>query len=66
MPKFAASGVAVVVKNGNTRLVEQLVQTKWKCWENAQYSRWECQEVIGLPTSVKDDALEDTVCSFLI
>ena len=64
--KFAASDVAVVVKNGNTRLVEQLIQTKWKCWENAQYLRWECLEVIGLPTSVKDDALEDNVCSFLI
>ena len=26
---------------------------------NAQYSSRECLEVVGIPTSVKDDALED-------
>ena len=28
-----------IVKNVNSRLVEQLVQTEWQCWKNAQYSR---------------------------
>ena len=29
----------VIVKNVNSRLVEQLVQTEWQCWKNAQNSR---------------------------
>ena len=51
-----------IVKNINSRLVEQLVQTDRQCWENAQYPRRECLEVIGIPTSVKDDVLEEKVC----
>ena len=49
-----------VTKNVNTRLVDQLVDTERQCWANAQYSRRECLEVVGIPTSVKD-ALEDKV-----
>ena len=45
-----------VTKNVNSRLVDQLVETKRQCWANAQYSRHECLEVVGIPTSVKDDA----------
>ena len=48
-----------VTKNVNSRLVEQLVETERQCWANVQYSRRECLEVVGIPTSVKDDALED-------
>ena len=51
-----------IVKNVNSRLVEQLVQTERQCWENAQYSRRECLELIGIPTSVKDDVLEEKLC----
>ena len=51
-----------IVKNINSRLVEQLVQTERQCWENAQYPRRECLEVIGIPTSVKDDVLEEKIC----
>ena len=50
-----------VTKNVNSRLVDQLVETERQCWANAQYSRRECLEVVGIPTSVKDDALEDKV-----
>ena len=45
-----------VTKNVNSRLVDQLVETNRQCWANAQYSRRECLEVVGIPTSVKDDA----------
>ena len=53
-------------KNVNSQLVDQLVKTERQCWANAQYSRRECLEVVGIatsgiPTSVKDDALEDKV-----
>ena len=51
-----------IAKNVNSKQVEQLVQTERQCWENAQYSRRECLELIGIPTSVKDDVLEEKVC----
>ena len=38
--KKLEAGIAIV-KNVNSGLVEQLVQTEWQCWENAQYSRRE-------------------------
>ena len=31
-------------------------------WENAQYSRRECDEIIGTPSSVSDKDLEEVVC----
>ena len=45
----------------NSRLVDQLVETVRQCWASAQYSRRECLEVVGIPTSEKDDVLEDKV-----
>ena len=51
-----------IVKNVNSRIVEQLVQTERQCWENVKYSRRDCLELIGIPTLVKDDVLEEKVC----
>ena len=51
-----------IVKNVNSKLVEQLVQTERQCQENAQYSKRECLEIIGIPASVRDDVLEEKVC----
>ena len=36
-----------IVKNVNEKLVNQLIETEW--WANAQYSRQECLEVVGMP-----------------
>ena len=36
-----------------------------RCWKNAQYSRRECFEVVGLPSSIEDKDLEPTVCRVL-
>ena len=36
---------------------------KRQCWANAQYSRHECLEVVGIPSSVKIKDLEGRVCS---
>ena len=52
----------VVVKNVNNILCKQLVSVERKCWKNAQYSRRECVEVVGLPSSIANDQLENIVC----
>ena len=51
-----------IVRNVNSQLVERVVATKHQCWENAQYSRRDTLEVIGIPMSVRDDILEQMVC----
>ena len=38
-----------------------MIETERQCRANAQYSRREYLEVVGVPTSVKGDALEDKV-----
>ena len=47
-----------IAKNVNSRQVEQLLQTERQYWENTQYYRRECLEVIEIETSVKDNVLE--------
>ena len=50
-----------IVKNVNQKLVNQLIETEWQCWDNAQYSRRECLEIVGIPTSIPNDLLEANV-----
>ena len=50
-----------IVKNVNQKLANQLIETEWHCWANAQYSRRECFEVVGIPTSIPNDLLEAIV-----
>ena len=38
----------VVVKKVNDALVKQLSSVERQCWKNAQYSRRECVEVVGI------------------
>ena len=38
-----------------------MVDLERECWANAQYSRRECLELVGIPSSVTHDLLEDTV-----
>ena len=58
--KKLEAAVAIVQKV-NSRLVGQSVQSKRQCWENVEYSRCKCLEVIGIPTSVKEDVLEEYI-----
>ena len=51
----------VVVKKVNDALVKQLSSVERQCWKNAQYSRRECVEVVGIPSSVEHDQLNPTV-----
>ena len=42
-------------------LPERLVSMEHQCWANAQYSRRECLELVGVPRSVSDGHLEKKV-----
>ena len=63
--KKLESDVAAL-KNVNNILCKQIVSVERQCWKNAQYSRRDFVEVVGLPSSIADDQLEDTVCRFLL
>ena len=51
----------VVIKQANSLLSKRLVDMERQCWANAQYSRRECIEVVGIPNSVRNNELEDKV-----
>ena len=51
----------VVVKQANSLFSKRLVDMERQCWANAQYSRRECIEVVGIPNSVNNNELEDKV-----
>ena len=55
----------VAVKNVNNMLCKQMVSVERQCWKNARYSRRECVDLVGLPSSIADDQLENTVCRVL-
>ena len=47
-----------LVKNGNDKLVNQLIETERQYWTNAQYSRREYLRVVGIHTSIPNDSWE--------
>ena len=44
-----------------TLLSSRLVSIERHCWLNAQYSRWECLDIVGIPSGMETDALEKKV-----
>ena len=50
-----------VVKIVNDTLVERIVKTERQCWENAQYFRSDTLEIAGIPGSIDNRVLEETV-----
>ena len=50
-----------VAKNISNLLLQRVVDLERQCWTNAQYSRRECLEVVGIPRSVDDNILEEKV-----
>ena len=50
-----------IAKNIDNLLSQQVVDLKRQCWANAQYSRRECLEIVGIPRSVDDNSLEEKV-----
>lgn len=47
----------------NDRLVEGLVKTEIQCLKNAQYSWQNTLEIAGIPNSVDNSVLVETVCN---
>ena len=54
-----------VTKQVNTELTKRIVALERQRWENVQYSRKECLELVGLPHQVDDNQLETKVLSIL-
>ena len=54
-------GDLAVTKNVNIKLMEREVQTERQCRANSQYSRRDTTEVIDIPSSIKDQDLEDNM-----
>ena len=52
-----------VSKNVSSLLTEQMNNVERQCWANAHYSRRECLEVVGIPSSVNVKDLEGKVCT---
>ena len=50
-------------KNVSSLLTKQMNNVERQCWANAQYSRRECLEVVGIPSSVNVKDLEGKVCT---
>ena len=50
-----------VRKNTTDNLAKYIKTLERKCHENEQYWRRECLEISGIPSSMKDNNLEDTV-----
>ena len=51
-----------IARNANSLLSSRLVDAERQCWLNAQYSRWETLEIVGLPKSLTNDEAETKVC----
>ena len=47
-----------IVRKKKSKLVERVVVTEGQCWKNAQYSRRDTLEVVGIPMFVRDNVLQ--------
>ena len=47
-----------IVKIVNEKLVNPLIEIGRQCWANTHYSRGDCLEAVGIPTSVTNHLLE--------
>ena len=50
-----------IVRNVNDRFVERVVKTERQCWDNAKNSRRDTLEIVGVPNSIGNGDLEETV-----
>ena len=46
-----------IVRNVSSKLVESVVVTERQCWQNAQYSRRDTLDVVGIPASITGNVL---------
>ena len=52
-----------ITKNVNSQLHNHFFNMGRKCQANVQYSRRECVKIVGIPTSVPDNELEETLAA---
>ena len=52
-----------VSKQVNTELTKRIVTLECQCWANAQYSRKEFLEVVGIPRQVHNNQMETKILS---
>ena len=51
-----------ITRNANSLLSSRLVDTERQFWANAQYSRYETLEIVGLPKSLTNDKADTKLC----
>ena len=54
-----------ITKNVNRQLQNRFVNMDRQYWANAQYIQRECVEIVGIPSSVLDNELEETFCKIV-
>ena len=54
-----------VTENVNNLLLTRLSTLERQCWENAQYSRRECLDIVDIPREVSGEVLEEKVLNIL-
>ena len=54
-----------ITKNVNRQLQNRFVNMERQYWANAQYIQRECVEIVGIPSSVLDNELEETFCKIV-
>ena len=52
-----------IVRNKNNKLVERVVAIEYQGWENAQYSRRDMLEVVGITTSIRANVFDQMICN---
>ena len=50
-----------MTKQVNSLLASRVTNLERQCWANAQYSRRECLEIVGIPSNVSHENLENKV-----
>ena len=58
---FKKLGADVSIVKTVNLLLKKSVDIEWQCWADAQYSRRECLEIAGIPTSIPQQNLEEKV-----
>lgn len=51
-----------IIKNVKNELAVPVNENKRHCWANILHLRWECLEVVGIPSSTNDTALVGNLC----
>ena len=65
MKDFNKFSDVAITKYVNNQVHNRFMNMERQCRKNAQYSRRECVEIMGIPISVPDNELEKTFCKIV-